>query len=579
MQTGTSLRHLFTTILLFCTPSEPHQLWEEYRSYICDNLHYRLRSLGVNNASTHDVYDYGLYLINNILHESGHTLSDWPSMPSIRREWEQYSMNNMIAEQLNYDRYTQRTYWETHYHLLNSEQRDAYQRIMYSMENGMGGMFMINGHGGTGKTFLYKVISSKLRSKGSIVLCTASSGVTALLLPGGRTAHSMFKIPIDGLSPESFCCIPKNSARADLMRATRCIIWDEIVPQHHYAIETLDRTLRDLRDNNEPFGGITILMGGDFQQTLPVIPKGSREEILDATITQSHLWNDIHVIHLHRNMRLQQDPHAEEFAKWLLDIGHGRNSDESSEIQISQDMCSSNIESLMNFVYPALNSTPPPPPDYFLNRMILAPRNSDVDAINETLLDRMNSDIKIYYSADNIIHESGADDQNDLLLTPEFLRSIKSTSLPPGELRIKVGCPLILMRNLSPSHGLCNGSRMIVVGMSERVLQVHLIGGDYNGQLALIPRISLIPTSTPNFTFKIRRRQFPVHLAFAMTINRAQGQSVKYVGLDLCVSVFTHGQLYVVFSRVVARQNIKVLLPEDNLHSMTNNVVYKEALL
>ena len=289
MQTGTSLRHLFTTILLFCTPSEPHQLWEEYRSYICDDLHYRLRSLGVNNASTHDVYDYGLYLINNILHESGHTLSDWPSMPSIRREWEQYSVNNMIAEQLNYDRNTQRTYWETHYHLLNSEQRDAYQRIMYSMENGMGGMFMINGHGGTGKTFLYKVISSKLRSEGSIVLCTASSGVAALLLPGGRTAHSMFKIPIDGLSPESFCCISKNSARADLMRATRCIIWDEIVPQHRYAIETLDRTLRDLRDNNEPFGGITILMGGDFQQTLPVIPKGSREEILDATITRSHL--------------------------------------------------------------------------------------------------------------------------------------------------------------------------------------------------------------------------------------------------------------------------------------------------
>ena len=183
----------------------------------------------------------------------------------------------MIAEQLNYDpNTTQHAYWESHYELLNTEQRDAYHRIMFSVENSTGGMFMINGHGGTGKT-LYKVICSKLRSQGSIVICTASSDIAAILLPGGCTAHSMFKIPIEGLSLQSFCCIPKNSARADLMRAARCIIWDEIVPQHCYAIETLDRTLRDLRDNYKPFGGVTLLMGGDFKQTLPVIPKGSRE--------------------------------------------------------------------------------------------------------------------------------------------------------------------------------------------------------------------------------------------------------------------------------------------------------------
>jgi hypothetical protein len=120
---------------------------------------------------------------------------------------------------------------------------------------------------------------------------------------------------------------------------------------------------------------------------------------------------------------------------------------------------------------------------------------------------------------------------------------------------------------------------MIVLALSERVLQTQLIGGDHDGQLALIPRISLIPTSTPNFTFKIRRRQFPVRLAFAMTINRAQGQSVKYVGLDLRTSVFAHGQLYVAFSRVIARRNLKVLLAEDNVQSSTRNVVYDEALL
>ena len=132
-------------------------------------------------------------------------------MPPLQRQWEQHSINEMIAEQLNYDRRSQRMFWESQHRLLNNEQRLAYERILQSVEGSAGGMFMIHGHGGTGKTFLYKVICSKLRSDGAIILCTASSGIAALLLSGGRTAHSMFKIPIDTLSPVSVCCIPKNS--------------------------------------------------------------------------------------------------------------------------------------------------------------------------------------------------------------------------------------------------------------------------------------------------------------------------------------------------------------------------------
>jgi hypothetical protein len=579
MQTGSRLRQLFSTILLFCAPSQPDRLWRHYRDHLCDDLHYRLQTLGVTNASHDEIYDYGLHIIDQILHEAGHSLRDWPSMPHVKHQWEQYCVNEMITEQLNYDRSNLRLFWESHRPLLNPEQSDAYERIFASVRNATGGMFMINGHGGTGKTFLYNVICSKLRSDGAIVLCIASSGIAALLLPGGRTAHSMFKILIDNLSSDSVCSIPKNSMRADLMRVVKCIVWDEIVPQHRYAIEALDRTLRDLRDNNRPFGGITVLIGGDFQQTLPVVPKGSPEQILDATVTRSHLWNDFQVLHLHQNMRLRDDPDADDFGKWLLQIGHGQNSDDNNEIVIPQDIRSKDLDSLMNFIYPNLHSCPAPPPQYFLNRMILAPRNSDVNDINDALLDRMNGDIKTFHSADEVIHEPGADDNGCLPITPEFLRSINSTSLPPGELKIKVGCPLILLRNLSPSNGLCNGSRMIVIGMSERVLQVQLLGGDHDGKIALIPRISLIPTSTPAFTFKIKRRQFPVRLAFAITINRAQGQSVKYVGLDLRIPVFAHGQLYVALSRVTTKKNLRILLPSDNIDSKTHNLVYHDVLL
>ena len=248
-------------------------------------------------------------------------------------------------------------------------------------------------------------------------------------------------------------------------------------------------------------------------------------------------------------MRLRDDPEAENFGRWLLQIGHSQISDEHNKIEIPHDIHSKDIDSLQDFVYPNLNSIPPPSPEYFLNRMILSPRNSDVNDVNEALLKKMSGNVKTYYSVDEVIHEPGGDDDNHLPITPEFLRSIRSSSLPPGELNIKIGCPLILMRNLSPSDGLCNGTRMIVIGMTERVLQVQLLGGDHNGQVAFIPRISLIPTATPNLFFKLKRRQFPVRLAFAITINRARGQSVKHVGLDLWTPVFAHGQLYVALSR------------------------------
>ncbi|KIJ19275.1 hypothetical protein PAXINDRAFT_69229 [Paxillus involutus ATCC 200175] len=121
---------------------------------------------------------------------------------------------------------------------------------------------------------------------------------------------------------------------------------------------------------------------------------------------------------------------------------------------------------------------------------------------------------------------------------------------------------------------------MVLVRVSNRVLEVRLISGDHDREIAFIPHITLTPSnSTPDFTFVLCRQQFPVHLAFAMTINKAQGQSAKYVGLDLQVPVFAHGQLYVALSRATSGERIKVVLPEDATGLRTNNVVYPEVLL
>jgi hypothetical protein len=120
---------------------------------------------------------------------------------------------------------------------------------------------------------------------------------------------------------------------------------------------------------------------------------------------------------------------------------------------------------------------------------------------------------------------------------------------------------------------------MIITRMSDRVLEAQLLGGEHDGKIVMIPRISILPSDSTNIPFRFKRRQFPVRLAFALSINKAQGQSVRYVGINLTIPVFAHGQLYVALSRVTAKQNVKILLPEDAQYSSTPNVVYPEVLI
>jgi hypothetical protein len=453
---------------------------------------------------------------------------------------------------------------------------------MESVRNRDGKTFFLNGPGGTGKTFVYKTLCHALRGDGVVVLCVASSGIAALLLIGGRTAHYVFKIPVEDLNDESICNILKESHRAALLRMTRLIIWDEMTMQHRNAPEAVDRTLRDICDNDAPFGGITVVFGGDYQQILPVVPMGSKEDIIAATLQRSYLWPSIETLKLTQNMRLDRQADEEVFAQWLLDIGHGRDLTCNGKVKLPANMVVDNVEALISSIYPDIHPThPTPPPEYFLQRTILAARNADVADINNQVLDLMPGERQIYVSADSIVREAGADlDLNDAIPV-EYLRSLNASGLPPGELALKPGCPLILLRNLAPARGLCNGTRLVLLRSSERVLECKILGGDHHGDITFIPRITLTPSAkSGGFTFTLKRRQFPVRLAFSMSINKAQGQSISHVGIDLRIPVFSHGQLYVALSRATSGRNVKILLPQDEQTTRsTPNVVYPEVLL
>ncbi|TFK62504.1 hypothetical protein BDN72DRAFT_777004, partial [Pluteus cervinus] len=131
-------------------------------------------------------------------------------MPTPQYNWDYSRENELIAEQLDYNADDERAQAESNISRLNGDQKSAFQQIMDSIENSRGTTFFVNGPGGCGKTFLYNTIAHQVRSQHGIILCVASSGIAALLLPGGRTAHSVFKIPIDGLTDDSVCSIPKE---------------------------------------------------------------------------------------------------------------------------------------------------------------------------------------------------------------------------------------------------------------------------------------------------------------------------------------------------------------------------------
>ncbi|XP_074580731.1 uncharacterized protein LOC141837184 [Curcuma longa] len=165
---------------------------------------------------------------------------------------------------------------------------------MNAVDSNKGGVFFVYGYGGTGKTFVWKTLSAFLRSKGEIVLNVASSGITSLLLPSERTAHSRFAIPFNP-NEESTFNIKQGSPLAELIVKAKLIIWDEAPMPHKFCFEALDKSMKDImRFVNPlslylPFGGKTVVFGGDFRQILPVIPKGSRQDIVHATINSSYL--------------------------------------------------------------------------------------------------------------------------------------------------------------------------------------------------------------------------------------------------------------------------------------------------
>ncbi|XP_022891743.1 uncharacterized protein LOC111406581 [Olea europaea var. sylvestris] len=250
---------------------------------------------------------------------------------------------------------------------------------MKKITSGLSATFFIDGPGGTGKTFSYKALLTVVRSQNSISLAIASSGVSASLLPRGRTAHSRFKIPLEIIGEVRFS-VSMQPVLGILLKMCKLIIWYEAHMVNRCIVEAVDKMLRDINDCDLPFGGKVIVLGGDFRQILPVVPRGKKEDIM-----------------------------------------------------------------------------------------------------------KIPGQIFMYYSFDETI------DKSEQSFEEDFLNSLTSNGIPPYELNLKINCHVMLLRNINPSEGLCNGTRLTCRNFEKNVILAEIKSGEYCGKQFHLNIISTTP--------------------------------------------------------------------------------------
>lgn len=258
-----------------------------------------------------------------------------------------------------------------------------------------------------------------------------------------------------------------------------------------------------------------------------MVKGASRAEIVRICLNRSNLWDNFTVRTLTVNMRVRAigDMELEAFDRWCLSLGNGTAPVVSGEdtVKLPEEICvkigdkttttSVTMSGFCDLIFPDISSNISNS-QWLEGRAILAPTNKMVDKINDLMTTKLPGEATVLLSSDALDNPEDA-----FRFNIEYLNSLNPVGLPRHKLTLKPGMVLMLMRNLNPRKGLCNGTRLIF----HRVLQYRVlectISGDIDRRTVYIPRVSLRPKEG-EFAFEWSRRQFPVRAAFSFSINK-----------------------------------------------------------
>jgi hypothetical protein len=535
------IRHHFAMLLMHNAPADPQALFNLFVDDLCD----------VDDGA--DAVDTALLSIDSVMQRAGKSLADTefgfilPDTVHLRRSRKRQRVRDPAAAVV--EAQAQR---DAILPLFTDEQTAALQQIVTAIEQDYASkIFGLLSSAGCGKTIFANGLAAFLRSQRRPVNCVAASALAAMLLSGGCTAHSAFHIPIPA-NEHTMCHLSVTERLA--LRAVDLIIWDECSMVHCDIADTVERSLRDVMKNNRHFGGKAVLFMGDFKQLLPVVRYGSGH---NSTIQQCPWWREITFLHFSKNFRAERNP---AFANFLEDVGNGR----IAYVDVPEDSRVSTIAEVIEAVYgPQCRDDS--------ERQILALTLETCAAVNAMCFDMLPGAQSDIPAADAYV-----DCQDPDAFPHDYVESLDMKGAPPWMLRFKIGAKYMCIRNLDLQRGIVNGTMMRLVWIGRYIAQFLILSGKSAGSCEIFTKsMFTITPEASGLPFTILRRQFPVIPAYCLSVHKAQGQTLKKVGLIFESDPFTHGQLYVALSRVAGWDCITACHTSNNI----KNVVLRHLLI